>query len=422
MRKILVGVLSVAGLCAVVLALAASPASATKDVVTITSGADAGTYTVSWETLGNCDPGSGTSGGTGSATIVVADAGTGTGTPAETGVVRDDICNYEWSASLVKTDGSTCAATLAVSTDPLTNVTTGLVTVGDCNSVEDVTVTVAAHDPTATLDTGAVGETVFTVTATPTGTAGADPDDECNTVSGDTTVDAAGVNSVTLTVVDTTLNGGTCLYDIAVALPAGFAAGAAGSIVAEDVNPTNDATDNKSLTVSVASRTVYLVQNVVGDAGGVSVVYGASSACGATTGLPGALNRREETGGITTTVGSTIVELRRGRFNVSKAISGLEDGAVGWSVPALNDEGDGCEATVTVSGLPDGCSSSASQTADLEDSDDTVIIEFSVDCTPPAEEPPMEEPPMEELPIEELPIEEPPIEEPMGPKQDTPTG
>ena len=66
MRKILTSVLSVAGLLAVVLALATSPASAAKDVVTIQSPPDdtvgnVGTYTISWETRGSCDPGSGTS-------------------------------------------------------------------------------------------------------------------------------------------------------------------------------------------------------------------------------------------------------------------------------------------------------------------------------------------------------------------------
>ena len=77
MRKILTSVLSVAGLLAVVLALASSPASAAKQVVTIASpggnASPAGTYTVSWETQGGCEPGAGTSGATGSVTITVAD-------------------------------------------------------------------------------------------------------------------------------------------------------------------------------------------------------------------------------------------------------------------------------------------------------------------------------------------------------------
>ena len=99
MRKILTSVLSVAGLLAVVLALASSPASAAKQVVTIQSPDtdNVGTYTISWETQGGCDPGSGTSGASGSVTITVADDGTaddGNGTQQQTGVVIDNICNY----------------------------------------------------------------------------------------------------------------------------------------------------------------------------------------------------------------------------------------------------------------------------------------------------------------------------------------
>ena len=78
MRKILTSVLSVAGLLAVVLALASSPASAAKQVVTIETPADdtagnAGTYTISWKTKGGCDPGSGTSGASGSVTMTIAE-------------------------------------------------------------------------------------------------------------------------------------------------------------------------------------------------------------------------------------------------------------------------------------------------------------------------------------------------------------
>ena len=100
MRKILTSVLSVAGLLAVVLALASSPASAAKEVITIqsptgTAPGSAGTYTVTWETQGGCDPGSGTSGATGSVTLTVAGDGVDDTTDAETGVVTDDICNYD---------------------------------------------------------------------------------------------------------------------------------------------------------------------------------------------------------------------------------------------------------------------------------------------------------------------------------------
>ena len=126
MRKILVSVLSVAGLLAVVLALATSPASAARSVVTITSDDTAGVYTVSWETAGGCDPGSGTSGSTGSATITVnatnegtdadgdgsPDLGTLTGTAGTEFVTVNDDCTYKWSSVFIDAASkASCAVT-----------------------------------------------------------------------------------------------------------------------------------------------------------------------------------------------------------------------------------------------------------------------------------------------------------------------
>jgi len=135
MRKILIGVVSVAGLLAVVLALAASPASAARQVVTINSATAAGAYTISWETNGGCDPGAGTSGASGSVTIRVTatneDAaiaaasdtdGDGdtdredltalalTGSAGQEFVTVNDDCTYSFSAALIEdTTRSTCA-------------------------------------------------------------------------------------------------------------------------------------------------------------------------------------------------------------------------------------------------------------------------------------------------------------------------
>ena len=55
MRKILIGVLSVAGLLATVLALASSSATA-QMVVAFQTDTEPGTYSVSWSTRGGCDP------------------------------------------------------------------------------------------------------------------------------------------------------------------------------------------------------------------------------------------------------------------------------------------------------------------------------------------------------------------------------
>ncbi|MYC46609.1 MAG: hypothetical protein F4X49_13915 [Acidimicrobiia bacterium] len=405
MRKIPAGVLSVAGLLAAVLALASSPAAAEKDVITITSDTEAGAYVVTWETQGGCDPGDGTSGASDSVTLTVADSGDGTGTAESTGVVIDDICNYDWEAVLVQADGSRCQAAITITDSASTLVT------GDCNSVEDVTFTVvgyttpasgekAAVPPTAAV-LGAIRNTTFTVTATEKVAEGEKADPECTTVTADTEISDAGVNHVELTLVDDTFNGRNCTYTVTAALPAGFAAGAKDSnsaVVVMNGPPTSATTDppdnratldeagsstaalNARLEVTVAAPTVYLVQNVIGDAGGVGVRYDYSASCGA-PGLPGALEP-EGTGGIIFHPAMTLVELRTGRFNVSAAIG--DNTADGTKAYALDENAVSCEAAVTVSGVPAGCSVEHNSPVDLVSAEDLVIIEFTIDCTPGA--------------------------------------
>ena len=119
MRKILTSVLSVAGLLALTLALATSPASAARSVVTVNTAGDqledqavAGKYTLSWETAGGCDPGANTSGSSGSVTItVIADNEVADvnapivnellGDTERDFVTVNDDCFYEWSAGFV---------------------------------------------------------------------------------------------------------------------------------------------------------------------------------------------------------------------------------------------------------------------------------------------------------------------------------
>ena len=135
------------------------------------------------------------------------------------------------------------------------------------------------------------------------------------------------------------------------------------------------------LTVSVAAVTVYLVQNVLGDAGGASASYKLSTPCGA-PGLPGALTARTASGGISTTDAVTVVELRTGRFNVSAGLTAAAT-ADGVIRHALDADGNACEATVAISGVPDGCSADGAS-ASLDSSTGSVILEITVDCTPPA--------------------------------------
>ena len=152
MRKILTSVLGVAGLLAVVLALASSPASAAKQVVTITTAAtpQAGTYTATWETNGGCDPGAGTSGASGSITLEVADAdGAGdatTGAQQETGVVTDTICNYSWEFTFTNAAGASCGVT--ATPDPIVPATETITLEGSaptaCDTMANIVVTIQA--------------------------------------------------------------------------------------------------------------------------------------------------------------------------------------------------------------------------------------------------------------------------------------
>ena len=482
MRKILTSVLSVAGLLAVVLALASSPASAAKVVVTIQTEdpGTAGTYTVSWETQGGCDPGSGTSGASGSVTLTVTPTtpGATTGSQQETGIVTDSICNYTWSASFTNTAGVECVIGGATTADDATSgvdltVTDagvlGLAT-GACATTGRLAVTVTGHgtqtgdcisageeetpdatddcdldnadtddDITTGADTGtrvataddrsdaakAASATTFTVTATPQKDATGKVPEGCNAVSEDTETDYEDNNlqKATLTVADVALGGASCVYTVTAAPPAGFVAGdgsarssgnlqrnqnpdgagsgpdgdagsGCGTAAATDACADNGLINVDTLTVSIAAVKVYLVQNVIGDAGGASASYEYKAPCGA-PGLPGALTAAPVSSGITSVQGKTVVELRTGRFNISAAIpdATAEDGR---AATALNTKGEACEATIAVSGVPAHCSVSSNSPASLASDSGSVIIEVTIDCSEPVAPEPMPEEPMDD--------------------------
>ena len=203
-----------------------------------------------------------------------------------------------------------------------------------------------------------------------------------------------------------------CEYTVTAAVPAGLAPGDGvprstgdqdDDVVVDDLGPDDTADPDGAepearddgdaivdLTVSVASVKPFLVQNVVGDAGGASASYELGTPCGA-PGLPGAPEPRKDTGGITTTTGTTLVGLRTGRYNVSAALP--DSNAVGKTVHGLADAGGACEATLTVSGVPASCSISHNSPASLAAAGGSVILEVEIDCSPPpAPEPPAEEP------------------------------
>ncbi|MCY3661262.1 MAG: hypothetical protein OXH28_00380 [bacterium] len=450
MRKILTSVLGVAGLLAVVLALASSPASAAKDVITFESPADAtagnaGTYTITWETQGGCDPGSGTSGASGSVSLTVDETtpGGGTGDQVETGIVIDDICNYDYEVSFVSTAGVVCAVTIpatptdgtftiALTADGCATMSAITVTIvggvdvaqelctqddldndtENCDDAADTTDTVKVAEVRNAVNDGAVAASTFTVTATPS----EDAADACVGDSGDAEVPLEGQpNAVTLNVMDSTPGAATnnCMYDISVSgLPDGFEADSRGSTSEDEVNPLpdsptvdddSDATtpddedsnpaDNQIFTVKVSLRQVFLVQRVHGDAGGGNASYelAGTESCAA-PGLPGILEPTAASGGISSVGGETVVELRTGAFNISGAITGNHDSGDPELVTALDAEGNACEASVSIKGVPAHCTVQSNSPINLSTSGERAIIGFDIDCRPPAMPEPDPEP------------------------------
>ena len=239
MRKILVGVVSVAGLLAVVLALASGPATAQKEadpanvdtviVYTNVAAIDgendtsvAGRYSVSWDTLGDCDPGPGTSGASGSLVLTVAatddlpavdvdvpatannndpakqNVASREGTEARAVVRTNTDCNYSWEIGLIEAaQGALCVGpawgTITDNNGSIELAAAGSTTDGEaapvasliCESLGLLSVTVqpGETDTEAARHAGAVRSTAFAVTATPNDDPNNKADDTCRTVT-----------------------------------------------------------------------------------------------------------------------------------------------------------------------------------------------------------------------------------------------
>ena len=443
MRKILTSVLGVAGLLAVVLALASSPASAATKIVVFTTPATAGEYTINWETAGGCDPGAGTSGASGSISVTVrATSGAASDPPvvneqtgtAGTGFVTvNNDCTYEWSASLVDAASkAVCEVTvpaidITVDAASIPITLTALTADGaDCAPPGSITVTINAtptadavtctqddldndtencDDATDTLDTvktdavydavsqGAISKTTFTVTATPVRKSHA----ACQTVSEESAVEN-NVNSASLTVIgasaivdgeDVDTN---CSYNVEVVLASGFGTAEKDSnkesgVPGVDDADTADVTENDiTLEVVVAQPRVILVQQVDGDSeGGVATYRWSDGLCAA--GLPDALQARDR-GGINP--GATTVELREGRFDITAAVDA--DGTID-DLFALDATGTSCSVRATVGNLPDHCSAadptnvSVANLAEDATPDGIVFVGVHITCAQPEPEP-----------------------------------
>ena len=512
MRKILIGVLSVAGLLATVLALASSPATS-QMVIAFRTDNEPGKYTVNWSTQGGCDPSKpdadttlATDGATGSisrtvavpggtagsATVGLADADDINGIEVEFSVAVAGHCSYEWSGSFASnlggSNGIRCAmgvgddvsaavsaaardGSLDIEEDPTEIVDSLQLGVDEdvCNVLAKISVDVDRTAQTRSEreglqpTSGAILNTTFTVGARQVTANNAATNDECETVTADTEVDDQGTDvgkdatdddtvGAVLTVVRTPLSDGehSCGYDVGVIVPAGFeprAKNTEGSrVLSYVVNPAtrlvaddgdiasggrDDDTDPDSLDNSIANcgdtvttavgadgtlgtddddtttvqsnacvsadivvalRMMYILQNVVGDSGGADARYSLTldKECAIPHDLPHNLTG-ELVGGIRTTPGVTVVELKEGFYNISAAVMGRattdtdDYGRTFAPRYALNKDGEACSFTAKVSHLPDICDAAedviSANAVTGADSHGRVIVTFDIGCS-----------------------------------------
>ena len=400
-----IGLLVGAALVVSAVTLAAAPAGAQRDestraaVVLIRTPQAAGTYTVSWETLGDCDPGPGTSGMAGQVTLTVQATGSRDDTPApaeltgeaaEGVVVIRPFCFYKWQVTLVEaTTGANCILGPAPFEPDENNEIA--ITLADpaavCSQQSRIVVRINPATPIGadTTDHNAILTTPFGATARPVENAprGCRPASAASRVADNDTTDTADdAVSIELRVVDRTASGRDCRYDVTLQLPGHLAAthGDRQDDIFENVDPLATI----DFRVATTTRTIYLLQTVTGDAGGASVRYGMSRACGGPPIVPEALVPRPATGGIQEIEPVTMVELREGRFNITAALAedpyapGAFDGV---ATPTLDPQGAACEASISLSHLPPQCVTQAtSQTIALTTAPEPVIVEFTINC------------------------------------------
>lgn len=365
-------------------------------IVQIKTAETAGTYTVSWRTLGGCDPGHGSSGADGTLTLTVKATGTRDPTPAPgeltgtatTGVVAiRPFCVYEWRVSFIE---ATTRSNCVVGPDPFAPDAGNeiRITVTDPATTCDHHTHILVHlHPVRPVhvddgDHNAILATTFTAIAEPT----ANAPRECSTLitestvdsnetPGDTTDDIVGIE---LDVVAITATGERCRYDVAVQLPRYLGAVHDQNIL-EDLDPTVAVDVN----VGVATRTIYLLQHVLGDAGDAYARYDLSRTCEDHSGIPEPL-AATPTGGIRGIEPETRVELREGRFNITAAIAedpAADDAFDGVEMRVLDRLAEPCTATVSVSQIPEHCTpAETSLSADLLRTADRTVLEFTITC------------------------------------------
>ncbi len=370
--------------------------------VRVVSASTAGVYRVSWVTLGGCDPGHGTSGMSGEVVLTVEAAASPDSTPSPgelmgtqvaAVVVIQPFCNYQWRVSFVEaTTGANCVVGPApFAPDSNNEIRITLVdAAASCARRSQIVVRVSPSTPVLIDDSdqNAILTNTFVASAEPA----SDAPKRCSTRSAtsrvdendtphDTTDDTV---SITLEVVDTTLTGEECRYDVTLRVPQRLAI-ARGTAVIRNVRPSTTI----DFSVGVDTKTIFLLQHVVGDSGNGTARYSLSRTCGDPPMLPDPLLPRPSSGGISRTPPVTLVELREGLFNITATLAdnpaakGAADGVV---VPMLNNKGEPCTVEVSIAHLPHQCEADRTRlTHELADPPghltfEFVVFEFNITC------------------------------------------
>ena len=415
MRKILLSVLSVAGLLAALLALTGGPASAETGIARVEStNARGGTYTLTWKAKSGCD-----SSADGSVSGVVP-PGASTDSQLIFGAfTTNDDCQYDFTTTYVTgvNSGISVAAGTRCRTinqeingldgDPATAAVVVINTAepADCVITAPVSFTVDGPEDADGVDNSyhrkAVRARTWEMTLTPTGKGIPDTEasnaDECvELVDSDASVPEGGERPQGQFVIireglDKDGVATSCRYDLSVAIPDGFVEASTGSSVAK--NAVYYGSPGQTLRLRVAQREVYVVQNVTGDAGGGKVAYSTQIACSDAANpplaLPPVVGATGTRGGIETVQDKTLVPLTTGRYDVSEGIAGsMTSTAAGTSgrraviAYAVAEDGNNCALSVSANEVPANCTvASASQTINLLTAQSRNIMEFSFRCT-----------------------------------------
>lgn len=372
------------------------------ELVRITSAPIAGTYVVTWQTLGGCDPGSGTSGPAGQATMRVTASGLPddtpqpgelTGTAAVAFVLTRPVCKYVWTVSFVE---ATTDATCAVGPTPFEPDENNMIqiTLADpqtaCAQNARIVIRLVPALPLAedAVDHNAILRARFSATARATkdapsecGTKTAESKIDDNDTAGDQTDDTV---SIELEVIATTAARDECLYDVTLSVPSQLDVPdhRLHNPVFKDVSPRA----TLSVRISVTTKKIYLLQNVVGNSGGAGARYVLETTCeepGALP-LPPTLEPRRASGGIQPSEPDTMVELREGRFNITATLAkdpSAPDAFDGHLVRVLDRDGNPCVANVTLHDLPERCRAAMTeQSVSLIGAPEPTILEFEITC------------------------------------------